>query len=132
MLSIEDALASKEDEKAKLSARKFLFIVNNDEVIDPTNKAGLLDLELTFLGGLIKVDTLVARINQPPLGKKINVYTKINGPDAVVLASKDIFADEEILMDCGRYEVSADDILLAKERDEKEAKRLADIIRDGI
>jgi hypothetical protein len=88
MMSSEDALTSKEDEKAKLSARKFLFIVNNEEVIDPTNKAGLLELELTYLGGLIKVDTLVARINQPPLGKKINVYTKINGPDAVVMASK--------------------------------------------
>jgi hypothetical protein len=33
-------------------------------------------------------------------------------------------------MDCGRYEISADDILQAKERDEKEVKRLSDIVRD--
>ena len=44
-----------EDDKARASARKYFFVSGEDEVIDPTNKAGLLDLELSFLGGLVKV-----------------------------------------------------------------------------
>jgi hypothetical protein len=62
-------------------------------VIDPTNKAGLLELEIKFLGGLIKVDTMLGRVNEPPKGKSVNVFTRLNGPDATVVADRDIFPD---------------------------------------
>ena len=51
-------LILEEDDKARASARKYFFVSGEEEVIDPTNKAGLLDLELSFFGGLVKVHTL--------------------------------------------------------------------------
>ena len=36
-------------------------------------------MELDYFFGLVKVDTKLARINEPPPGKDVNVYTKING-----------------------------------------------------
>lgn len=65
------------------------------EVIDPTNKAGQLELEITFLAGLVKVDTMLARVNEAPKGSTINLFTRINGPDATVVADRDIFPDGE-------------------------------------
>jgi hypothetical protein len=86
-------LQTEDDEKARNSAKKYFFVVGDDEVIDPTNKAGLLDLEIKFLGGLIKVDTMLGRVNEPPKGKSVNVFTRLNGPDATVVADRDIFPD---------------------------------------
>ena len=82
-----------EDDKARQSAKKYFFVVNDDEVIDPTNKAGLLDLEIAFLAGLVKVDTMLGRVNEPPRDSTVNVFTRLNGPDATVVADRDIFAD---------------------------------------
>jgi hypothetical protein len=84
---------AEEDDKARLSAKKYFFVVNDDEVIDPTNKAGLLDLEISFLAGLVKVDTMLGRVNEPPRDSTVNVFTRLNGPDATVVADRDIFAD---------------------------------------
>ena len=86
-------LSAEEDDKARLSAKKYFFVVNDDEVIDPTNKAGLLDLEISFLAGLVKVDTMLGRVNEPPRDSTVNVFTRLNGPDATVVADRDIFAD---------------------------------------
>ena len=57
LVSAEEALASKTSDKARESAKKYMFAVNDEQVIDPTNSAGTLDLELTFLFGLLKVNT---------------------------------------------------------------------------
>ena len=86
-------LSAEEDDKARQSAKKYFFVVNDDEVIDPTNKAGLLDLEISFLAGLVKVDTMLGRVNEPPRDFSVNVFTRLNGPDATVVADRDIFAD---------------------------------------
>ena len=90
-------LTAEEDDKARLSAKKYFFVVNDDEVIDPTNKAGLLDLEISFLAGLVKVDTMLGRVNEPPRDSTVNVFTRLNGPDATVVADREIFADGKYL-----------------------------------
>ena len=88
-------IKSELDDKARTAAKKYFFVLGDEdgEVIDPTNKSGQLDLEIAFLGGLIKVDTMLARVNEPPKGSTVNVFTRVNGPDAVVVADRDIFPD---------------------------------------
>ena len=122
LVQAEEALASKVSDKARESAKKYMFAVNDEQVIDPTNSAGTLDLELTFLFGLLKVDTMLARINEPPIGDDVNVYTKIDATGVVVIAERNIFTDEEILMDYGRVYDRSDyekQEQLAKEADIK-------------
>jgi hypothetical protein len=66
----------------------------DDEIyLDPTNDEGYLDLELKFAFGLYKVSTILARINEPPPGRDINVYTTITGSDVSFIAERDIVVD---------------------------------------
>ena len=51
---------------------------------------------MVFLG-LLKTDTLIARINEPPLGGDVNLYTEIKANGVTVFAERDIFADGERL-----------------------------------
>ena len=50
---------------------------------------------MVFLG-LLKTDTLIARINEPPLGGDVNLYTEIKANGVTVFAERDIFADGEL------------------------------------
>ena len=70
-----------------------MWQLDDDQVLDPTNADGVLEGELTYLFGLIKIDTTVARINEPPVGGDCNVYTRIDGSGVRVIAERDIFAD---------------------------------------
>ena len=63
-------------------------------MLDPTNKAGVLEDDMVFLG-FMKTDTLIARINEPPLGGDVNLYTEIKANGVTVFAERDIFADGE-------------------------------------
>ena len=122
LVQAEEALAGKVSDKARESAKKYMFAINDEQVIDPTNSAGTLDLELTFLFGLLKVDTMLARINEPPIGGDVNVYTRVDATGVVVIAERNIFTDEEILMDYGRVYDRSDyekQEQLAKEADIK-------------
>ena len=56
------------------------WATSEDTVLDPTNEYGDLELELRYLFGLVKADTKIARINEPPPGKDCNVYSRVNGP----------------------------------------------------
>jgi hypothetical protein len=61
-------------------------------VLDPTNNDGTLDLEVPYLFGLIKVPTILARMNEPPLGNDCNVYAKIKTYGIVeIITERDIF-----------------------------------------
>jgi hypothetical protein len=93
-------LSPEEDEKARTSAQSYWFAVNDEQVIDPTNKSGLLDNEISFLGGLITVNVMVARINEPPLGKDVNVCTEISGSGVTVFAERDIFPNGKYQHEC--------------------------------
>lgn len=39
------------------------------------------------------MDTMLGRVNEPPKGTSVNVFTRVNGPDATVVADRDIFPD---------------------------------------
>lgn len=102
LINVNDTLYKKKDDKARASAQKYMWALTDELVLDPTNKLGILDLELSYLFGLLKVPTTIARINEPPPGKDCNVATSIDGARVIVTADRDIFADEEIFMDYGR------------------------------
>jgi hypothetical protein len=70
-------------------------MTSNGDMIDPTNSNGLIDIELKYLGGLIKVSTTLARINEPPRmpGYDVNCYVKVTNKDVAIIAESDIFAD---------------------------------------
>ena len=67
----------------------------NGDMIDPTNSRGSIDIELQYLGGLVKVSTTLARINEPPRmpGFDVNCYVKVANRDVAIIAERDIFAD---------------------------------------
>ena len=81
-----------DSDEAKKSAQSYFFAVDDDKVLDPTNKSGFLENTLGFLG-LLKTETLIARINEPPLGGDVNLYTEIKSNGVTVFAERDIFAN---------------------------------------
>lgn len=117
--SMNDALASKKDDAARKSAQQYIWDLSDGNVLDPTNAEGILELELSYFFGLYKVDTSMARINEPimrkdnliPMGKyDCNVFTRVIQGKLEVIAERDIFPGEELFMDYGnRYDRSSYD-----------------------
>lgn len=68
--------------------------MDDDKVLDPTNKQGVLEDSIRYLG-LFSADTLMARINEPPLGGDVNLCTTITANGVSITAERDIFADGE-------------------------------------
>ncbi len=99
--NIEDALELKIDDNARSKAKKYIWSVVDNRIIDPTNKYGILEMELSYFFGLVKVNTLLARINEPPPNKDVNVFTKITSNGVEIITERDIFAGEEIFIDYG-------------------------------
>jgi hypothetical protein len=63
-------------------------------VLDPTNKQGVLEDSIRYLG-VYSADTLMARINEPPLGGDVNLCTAITKDGVAITTERDIFADGE-------------------------------------
>ena len=63
-------------------------------MLDPTNKQGVLEDTIRYLG-LFSADTLMARINEPPLGGDVNLCTAVTASGVSITAERDIFADGE-------------------------------------
>jgi len=86
-------------------------------------------MELSYFFGLVKVNTMLARINEPPPQKDVNVYTKITSNGVEVIAERDIFADEEVFIDYGsKYDRSdyADEKINEQNKNDAEKKKLED------
>lgn len=126
---VEDALSKKSNDNARDLAKKYMWALDEETVLDPTNAAGILDLEMSYAGGLIKVDTIMARINEPPPKKDCNVYSKITGATIEIIAERDIFSDEELFVDYGQtfdrtdYEAEQE---LKQEQLRSKARKLAE------
>lgn len=84
---------TEENGKAQKKAMRYLWSLDEETVLDPTNTEGNLELELKYLGGFYKVDTIVARINEPSKGGDCNLFTKIVGSEVQVIAERSIFPD---------------------------------------
>ena len=88
-------------EEAKKRAKKYFWAIDDDNVLDPTNSDGVVELELKHLFGLVKISTTLCRINEPSLGSDCNVYTKISGGNVQLIAERDLFAGgEDIFYTC--------------------------------
>jgi len=127
--NIDDALELKIDDNARNKAKKYIWSVIDNKIIDPTNKYGILEMELSYFFGLVKVNTMLARINEPPPQKDVNVYTKITSNGVEVIAERDIFADEEVFIDYGsKYDRSdyADEKINEQNKNDAEKKKLED------
>eukprot|EP01039_Chlorochromonas_danica_P002672 gene2672-2917_t len=97
--SVERTTAGKVDDKALQQARKYLWAVGKDKVLDPTDRRGQLPLQLSYLFGGVKVPTTLARIREPSLPFSDNLYTASRGGDGVeIFASRDIVAGEELFL----------------------------------
>eukprot|EP00596_Hydrurales_sp_CCMP1899_P010110 CAMPEP_0119044252 /NCGR_PEP_ID=MMETSP1177-20130426/29949_1 /TAXON_ID=2985 /ORGANISM="Ochromonas sp, Strain CCMP1899" /LENGTH=566 /DNA_ID=CAMNT_0007014065 /DNA_START=229 /DNA_END=1929 /DNA_ORIENTATION=+ len=129
--NMEEALASKENDDARKGAQSYMFSVDENLVIDPSNTQGAMENQITFLG-VIKIETMIARINEPPMGGDVNVYTKIFGNGVTVMAERDIFPKEELFMDYGdtynregyAEEAAGREIEQNKVLEEEEARKL--------
>lgn len=88
-------IAESSDE-ARERANRYMWKLNEEIYLDPTNDEGNLDLELKYLFGLIKISTILARVNEPPPGRDINVYTSVSGSDVSFIAERDINADGKL------------------------------------
>lgn len=76
-----------------------MWSLPNNNFLDPTNKDGLLDLELSYFFNLIKVNTILARINEPSVGKDVNVITRVEGSDVIFVTERDISANGKLIQD---------------------------------
>eukprot|EP01036_Dinobryon_divergens_P030609 gene30608-39879_t len=99
---------SKIDEKAYTLAKKYTWQISEDKLLDPTDQNGYLGLEITYIFGILKMSTTLARLNEPPQGYDVSAYTRITADKVEVVTEKDIFADEEIYIDYG-YEFDRSD-----------------------
>ncbi len=127
LMDAEKAVKSKVDEDAIKNAKKYMWCINEEQVLDPTNEKGGLELELSYLGGLVKVNTAMARVNEPPPRGDCNLFTKVESNQVFIYAERDIFADEELFLDYGSYydrSDYADDSLAAQARQDRIKKRL--------
>ena len=97
----EDALRSKANDAARDSAKRYMWMIADDLVLDPTNEQGQLDLEIPYLFGLYRASTLMARINEPPPKADCNIITRVSGVQVELVAERDLFADEELFIDYG-------------------------------
>ena len=130
VVNVDDALDRKRDDDAKASAKKYMWSISDEEVLDPTNVDGKLELEIMYFGGLIKVNTAMARVNEPPPGADCNLYTKVDNGQVYVYAERDIFADEELFLDYGtsfdRSDYGNDEALENRLKESRIKQRLDD------
>ena len=67
-----------------------MWMIDDETVLDPTNPQGQLSPSINFFG-VYKVDTLLARINEPSAGQDVNVIvTGFNSADMEIVAERDI------------------------------------------
>ena len=80
-------------DKAFALAQKYSWQISEDKFLDPTDQSGSLGLEISFLFGILKLSTTLARLNEPPQGFDVSSYTRITAERVEVVTEKDIFAD---------------------------------------
>ncbi len=94
-------LSRKEGEAGVVLASRYTWTLANGDVLDPTLPSGELPKVLTALGGLVKKPTLLALINEPPVGVDINVLPEVTDTAVTFRAERDIYAGEELWVDYG-------------------------------
>jgi len=85
-------LGRKDSEEAALLARRYTWSLATGDVLDPTLSNGELPDTLIFFGGLLRIPTLLALVNEPRAGMDLNVVAVVSERDVAYVAERDIFA----------------------------------------
>ena len=81
------------DEKAYTLAKKYTWQISEDKLLDPTDQNGYLGLEISYMFGILKMSTTLARLNEPPQGYDVSAFTRVTAESVEVVTEKDIFPD---------------------------------------
>ena len=70
----------------------YLWKINDDLVLDPTDNDGVLPPKLGYLFNIIEADTKMARINEPPPTGDVNLLSKQlkDVADVEIIAARNI------------------------------------------
>jgi len=84
-------------------AREYIWRLSNGNVLDPTDSDGTLLDHVPYILPWVKVSTKLSRMNEPSLGRDVNVVTEEDGDSLVMKAEFDIGAGEELFVDYGPF-----------------------------
>jgi hypothetical protein len=94
-------VARKEGEEAVVLASRYAWtLADGASVLDPTLPSGDLPEVLVALGGLIRKPTLLALVNEPPVGVDVNLLPTVTAESVAFVAERDIYQGEELWIDC--------------------------------
>lgn len=95
-------VARKEGEAAVVLASRYAWtLADGASVLDPTLPSGDLPEVLVALGGLIRKPTLLALVNEPPVGVDVNLLPTVTAESVAFVAERDIYQGEELWIDYG-------------------------------
>lgn len=81
----------KDSEEAGVLAARYTWTLPNGNVVDPTLNDGSLPDVLFALGGLIKVPTLLALTNEPPVNYDVNLIADVTDDGVNYVADRGKF-----------------------------------------
>lgn len=91
-------LQRKDSEEAAIFASRYTWTLGNGDILDPTLANGQLPERLYFLGGLIRLPTLLALVNEPPVGVDVNLSAVVTDTDVAYKAERNIYQGEELFI----------------------------------
>ena len=94
-------LQRKDSEEAAILASRYTWTLGNGDILDPTLPNGELPEYLFFLGGLIRKPTLLALVNEPPVGVDVNLSAVVSDTGVAYRAERNIYQGEELFVDYG-------------------------------
>lgn len=87
----------KDSEEAAVLASRYTWSLSNGDILDPTLSNGLLPETLLFFGGLLRIPTLLALVNEPRAGFDLNVIAVVSERDVAYVAERDIYKGKEVI-----------------------------------
>lgn len=67
---------------------RYTWRLANGDILDPTDANGQLPDALLGLGGLIRIPTLLALVNEPPPGVDVNLVAVISDKEVLYTAER--------------------------------------------
>jgi hypothetical protein len=91
-------------EEAALKAARYTWTLTNGIVVDPTDSEGELWYpQMRAFGGLVKVPTALALVNEPPVGYDTNIQAVVDDKEVLFKTQREVNAGEELFVDYGGW-----------------------------
>lgn len=84
----KQAFALAKTEEAQLLSLRYAWRLDNGDLLDPTDATGTLPDALLGYGGLLRVPTLLALVNEPPPGVDTNLVALTNDKEVLYQAER--------------------------------------------